>query len=106
MRNESLQAYLGKRIRGVGPTRAKQMVDLFGADVLQVLGAVPAAAATRLRELPGVGPQTAAKMKQSWDAGAQKCAPPAHTPCADPGTVVLTKSESRPCRRHPLWTLR
>lgn len=79
-RQEALEAYLAKRISGVGPVRARQLVAQFGAGVTRILDSPTADAVERLCELRGVGKATAAKFKRSWDAGAAKCS----LPCTKP----------------------
>jgi predicted flap endonuclease-1-like 5' DNA nuclease len=83
-RNESLEMYLVKRISGVGPFRAKQLVSKYGAGVLEVMDRPPAAAKKELATLRGVGPVTATKMKASWEATKRTCAQllAAASPCA------------------------
>ena len=72
-RQEALELYLAKRISGVGPVKARQLVGQFGAGIVRILDSPAAAAVERLCELHGVGRLTAAKFKKSWDAGARKC---------------------------------
>ena len=75
-RQEALEAYLARRISGVGPVRARQLAGHFGPGVIPILDGPAAAAVERLCELRGVGKATAAKFKRSWDAGAAKCVLP------------------------------
>ena len=49
-------------IRGIGPTYAKRLVQMFGKDVFDVIEANP----ERLREVTGIGPRRAAKITSAW----------------------------------------
>ncbi len=79
-RRESLQAYLAVRMTGVGPCRARQMVDEFGERIIRVLNGGAVAAEKQLMKLKGVGKITAARMKASWDKSKSKRARPC-PPC-------------------------
>ena len=60
---EGVEKYLGSgMIRGIGPTYAKRLVQLFGKDVFDVIEANP----ERLREVTGIGPMRAAKITSAW----------------------------------------
>lgn len=72
---ESLQAHLAARMTGVGPSKARQMVDEFGERILSILNGRAPAAETQLMKLKGIGKVTAARMKASWDKSKSKCAP-------------------------------
>jgi len=54
--------YLEHSLKGVGPKTAKQIVDHFGEDTLQVLDSDPG----RLQEVPGMGPQKAKQAMVHW----------------------------------------
>ncbi|CAL8469331.1 g8872 [Coccomyxa elongata] len=64
---ESLQAHLAVRMTGVGPSKARQMVDEFGERILSILNSSAPAAEKQLMKLKGIGKITAARMKASWD---------------------------------------
>jgi exodeoxyribonuclease V alpha subunit len=49
-------------IRGIGPTYAKRLVQMFGKDVFDVIEANP----ERLREVTGIGPMRAAQITSAW----------------------------------------
>ena len=56
---EGIEKYLGSgMIRGIGPTYAKRLVQMFGKDVFDVIEANP----ERLREVTGIGPMRATKI--------------------------------------------
>ena len=60
---EGIEKYLGSgMIRGIGPTYAKRLVQMFGKDVFDVIEANP----ERLREVTGIGPMRAAKITAAW----------------------------------------
>ena len=60
---EGIEKYLGSgMIRGIGPTYAKRLVQMFGKDVFDVIEANP----ERLREVTGIGPLRAAKITSAW----------------------------------------
>lgn len=60
---EGIEKYLGSgMIRGIGPTYAKRLVQVFGKDVFDVIEANP----ERLREVTGIGPMRAAKITAAW----------------------------------------
>jgi len=60
---EGIEKYLGSgMIRGIGPTYAKRLVQMFGKDVFDVIEANP----ERLREVTGIGPMRAAKITSAW----------------------------------------
>ncbi|MDE0523654.1 MAG: ATP-dependent RecD-like DNA helicase [Boseongicola sp.] len=60
---EGIQKYLGSgMIRGIGPVYADRLVRHFGKDVFDVIEANP----ERLREVEGIGPIRADKIKESW----------------------------------------
>jgi exodeoxyribonuclease V alpha subunit len=60
---EGIEKYLGSgMIRGIGPTYAKRLVQMFGKDVFDVIEANP----ELLREVTGIGPLRAAKITSAW----------------------------------------
>ncbi|BDA44925.1 probable recBCD enzyme subunit RecD at C-terminar half [Coccomyxa sp. Obi] len=69
---ESLQAHLAARMTGVGPGKARQMVDEFGERILSILNSRTPAAEKQLMKLKGIGKITAARMKASWDKSKSK----------------------------------
>src|SRR5258706_7670731 len=55
--------YLGSGlIKGIGPTYAKRIVELFGDRTLEVIDQSP----TFLSEVKGIGPQRLERIRQSW----------------------------------------
>lgn len=61
----------GIPLAGVGPYRAKLMVDAFGEGVLDVMDMCDAA--DKLGKAANVKPQVAADIKQSWLKTRQSC---------------------------------
>jgi exodeoxyribonuclease V alpha subunit len=58
-----IQAYLGSGlVRGLGRTMAARLVGRFGLETLEVIDARP----DRLREVPGIGPVRAARLRAAW----------------------------------------
>lgn len=58
-----IQAYLGSGlVRGLGGTMAARLVGHFGLGTLEVIDAHP----DRLREVPGIGPVRAARLRAAW----------------------------------------
>ncbi len=55
-------------VHGIGPATAKQLVQRFGKDTLDVLACAP----ERLQELPGIGKKRAAMIAQSYQEQAQQ----------------------------------
>lgn len=49
-------------IEGVGPKLAEQIVDVFGEDTGKILTESP----ERVREVPGIGPERAERIAESW----------------------------------------
>ena len=66
LQRESLERYLTSRIQGVGPGRAKQLVEAHGPGILQQLDGKPEAALGALARIRGVGRKTAEQMLRSW----------------------------------------
>jgi exodeoxyribonuclease V alpha subunit len=61
---EGIESYLAAgHVKGIGAALAKRLVERFGADVLRIIDEDP----ERIREVPGVGRKTLAKMKESWE---------------------------------------
>lgn len=59
-----IRKYLGSGlVHGIGKAYAKKIVDRFGTDTLRVISEESA----RLRDVPGIGPQRAARIKAAWD---------------------------------------
>jgi exodeoxyribonuclease V alpha subunit len=59
-----IRRYLGSGlVPGIGKVYADKIVDRFGADTLRIISEE----AARLREVPGIGRQRAAAIKQAWD---------------------------------------
>src|SRR5690606_22086001 len=59
-----IRKYLGSGlVHGIGKTYAKKIVDRFGTDTLRVISEESAL----LKNVPGIGPQRAAAIKQAWD---------------------------------------
>src|SRR5919206_943895 len=60
---EGIEKYLGSgMIRGVGPAYAKRLVQTFGEAVFDVIEQSP----QRLREVPGIGPWRAERIREGW----------------------------------------
>jgi exodeoxyribonuclease V alpha subunit len=60
---EGLRRFLGSgKVKGIGPARAAQIVEVFGLETLDVLDAEP----ERLLEIRGIGPSTVARVQESW----------------------------------------
>jgi exodeoxyribonuclease V alpha subunit len=60
---EGIERYLASGLmRGVGPHFARRLVEAFGTEVFDVIEQSPA----RLRDVPGIGPQRAARIAESW----------------------------------------
>jgi exodeoxyribonuclease V alpha subunit len=61
---EGLVKYLGSGlIKGIGPTYAKRIVEIFGDRTLDVIDKTP----THLSEVKGIGPQRLQRIRKSWD---------------------------------------
>ena len=52
---------------GVGPQRARLLVDEFGEDIQDVLRKPRDVALERLRGVPGLSAKVAGDIKQAWD---------------------------------------
>lgn len=62
---EGIERYLASGLmRGVGPQFARRLVQAFGTEVFDVIEQSPA----RLRDVPGIGPQRAARIVEGWQA--------------------------------------
>src|SRR5262249_61069860 len=60
---EGIAKYLGSGlIKGIGPTYAKRIVELFGDKTLDVIDKSP----TFLSEVKGIGPQRLERIRRSW----------------------------------------
>jgi exodeoxyribonuclease V alpha subunit len=60
---EGIAKYLGSGlIKGIGPTYAKRIVELFGEKTLDVIDRSP----TFLSEVKGIGPQRLERIRRSW----------------------------------------
>lgn len=60
---EGVRRYLGSGlIKGIGPVRAKMIVDFFGKNTLDVLDRTP----ERIREVPGIGKHFASIVIRAW----------------------------------------
>src|SRR3954467_3499989 len=60
---EGIAKYLGSGlIKGIGPTYAKRIVEVFGDKTLDVIDRSP----TFLSEVKGIGPQRLERIRQSW----------------------------------------
>ncbi len=60
---EGITKYLGSGlIKGIGPTYAKRIVEVFGDKTLDVIDQSP----TFLAEVKGIGPQRLQRIRQSW----------------------------------------
>jgi len=60
-----IRRYLGSGlVPGIGKVYANKIVDKFGADTLRVISEQ----AGRLREVPGIGRQRAAAIREAWEA--------------------------------------
>jgi exodeoxyribonuclease V alpha subunit len=58
-----MERYLGSGlIKGIGPTYAARIVDLFGLETLEILENDP----DRLREVPGLGKTRVERIKKAW----------------------------------------
>jgi len=61
---DGLRRFLGSgKIRGLGPTRAAQVVEAFGFEALDILDNDP----ERLLEIHGIGPSTVKRVRESWE---------------------------------------
>jgi len=61
---EGIARYLGSGlIRGIGPTYAKRIVEVFGDRTLEVIDKSP----TFLSEVKGIGPQRLERIRRSWE---------------------------------------
>ncbi len=59
-----MRRYLGSGlIKGIGPRLAERIVDLFGADTLDVIEEQPA----RLQEVPDIGPKRCVLIARAWE---------------------------------------
>ncbi len=59
-----IRKYLGSGlVHGIGKAYAKKIVERFGTETLRVISEESA----RLRDVPGIGPQRAARIKAAWD---------------------------------------
>lgn len=62
---DGIERYLASGLlRGVGPHFARRLVQAFGTGVFDVIEQTPA----RLRDVPGIGPQRAARIVEGWQA--------------------------------------
>ncbi len=62
---DGIRRYLGSGlVRGIGSGMAKRIVDVFGAQTLEILDRAP----HRLREVPGIGPKRTARLQEAWEA--------------------------------------
>ena len=60
---QAIEKYLGSgMIKGIGPVMAKRIVDMFGADSLDIIEQHP----EKLREVDGVGGKRADQILQAW----------------------------------------
>ena len=60
---EGIKKYFGSgMIKGIGPVYGGKLVEAFGQDVFDVIEASP----ERLREVAGIGPKRAARIKAGW----------------------------------------
>jgi exodeoxyribonuclease V alpha subunit len=60
---EGIVKYLGSGlIKGIGPTYAKRIVEVFGEETLDVIDKSP----TFLSEVKGIGPQRLERIRRSW----------------------------------------
>ena len=61
---EGIERYLSSSlIQGIGPKLAKQIVDFFGLQTLEILDKY----SSRLTEVPGIGKRKASTIKKAWD---------------------------------------
>lgn len=61
---EGIKKYLGSGlIKGIGPTYAKRIVEIFGDRTLEVIDKTP----THLSEVKGIGPQRLLRIRKSWE---------------------------------------
>lgn len=61
---DGIRKYLGSGlIKGVGPVNAARIVDTFGPRTLDVIEHEP----ERLRQVPGIGPKRAERIRKSWE---------------------------------------
>ena len=72
LQRESLERYLTSRIQGVGPGRAKQLLELHGVAIVQQLDGDAEAAIKALVQIRGVGRKTAEQMLSSWARNSKK----------------------------------
>ncbi len=61
---EGIRKYLGSGlVKGIGPANATRIVDYFGLRTLEVIESD----ASRLQEVPGIGPKRAAGVARAWE---------------------------------------
>lgn len=61
---EGIVKYLGSGlIKGIGPTYAKRIVEVFGERTLDIIDKTP----THLSEIKGIGPQRLERIRKSWE---------------------------------------
>src|SRR5262249_21948557 len=59
-----IEKYLGSGlIKGIGPTYAKRIVEIFGDKTLEIIDKSP----THLSEVKGIGPQRLERIRKSWE---------------------------------------
>lgn len=58
-----LKKYLGSGlIKGIGPTYAEKLVNVFGSNILEIIDKSP----NHLLQVPGIGPQRLEKITRAW----------------------------------------
>ena len=62
LRDERPENTIGTTRKGIGPTYAKRIVELFGDKTLDVIDQSP----TFLSEVKGIGPQRLERIRRSW----------------------------------------
>jgi exodeoxyribonuclease V alpha subunit len=61
---QGMKKYLGSGlVRGVGPVMGGRIVDTFGEDTFEVIGATP----ERLTDVAGIGPVRARRIAETWE---------------------------------------
>ena len=60
---EGIERYLGSgMIKGIGPTYARKLVQVFGATVFDAIEQAP----ERLQEIAGIGPKRSQRIRNGW----------------------------------------
>jgi exodeoxyribonuclease V alpha subunit len=60
---KGIKGYLSSMVKGIGPKKAKQIVDYFGIDTLRIIEHE----SERLTEVSGIGASTAERIREGWE---------------------------------------